>query len=37
MIGPSELKFLGFDGGHPRVVIRKFGEDWSKILPVGLY
>ena len=28
-IGPKELKFLKSDGGHPEVVIRKFGEDWS--------
>ena len=23
--------------GHPRVIIRKFSEDQSKTLPVGLY
>ena len=26
MIGPKEFKFSGFDGDHPGVVIRKFGE-----------
>ena len=38
MIGPKiRLKFEGFDGGYPGVVIRKLGEDWSKTLPVGLF
>ena len=35
MIGPKGLKFSAFDGCHPRVDIRKFCFDWSK-LPVGL-
>ena len=26
-IVPKGLPFSGFDGGHPRVVIRKFSED----------
>ena len=33
-IGPKALKSSGFDGG---VVIRKFGEEWSKILPMQLF
>ena len=37
MIGPKGLKFLGFDGSHPGVVIRKFGEEQSRILHVGLF
>ena len=34
MIGPKTLKLSEFDGDHPGVVIRKFGEDRSKTLPV---
>ena len=34
-IGPKGLNFSQFNGGHPRVVMRKFSEDQSKILPVG--
>ena len=37
MIGPKELKFSGFDGCHPGIVLRKFSEDGSKTLPMGLY
>ena len=36
-IGPTGFKFSGFDGGLPGVVIREFGEDWSKIQPVGQF
>ena len=37
IVGPKGLKFSGFDGGHPVVVIRKFGGDQSKTLPVELF
>ena len=37
MIGPEGLKYTGFNEGHPGVVIRKFGEEQSKTLPVGLF
>ena len=33
----KELKFSGFDGGHPVVVIRKLDGDWSKTLSMGLF
>ena len=36
-IGPKGLNLSGFDGSHPGVVIRKFGKDQSKTLPVGLF
>ena len=29
-IWPKGFKFLGFDGGHPGVVIKKFDENQSK-------
>ena len=35
MIGSKEFKFSVFDEGHPGVVIRKFGKDQNKALPVG--
>ena len=31
---PKGIEFLGFDGCHPGVDIRKFGEELSKTLPV---
>ena len=35
-IGPKGLKFSGFDKGYPGVIIKKFGEDMSKTMPVGV-
>ena len=37
MFEPKGFNFSGFDGGHPGMVIRKFGEDQSKTLPMGLF
>ena len=37
MIGPNGLKFSGFYGSHPGLVIRWFGKSQSKTLPVGLF
>ena len=37
MIGSKGLQFSGFDVGHHGVVIKKFGEDRSKSLPMGLF
>ena len=37
MIGLKGHKFSGFDGGHPGVITRKFGKDWSKTMPEGLF
>ena len=36
-IEPKGLKYTGFNEGHPGLVIRKFGEDQSKTMPVGLF
>ena len=39
-IGLKGLKFSGFngfDGAYPGVIIRKFGEDRIKALPVALF
>ena len=36
-IGPKGLNFSEFDGGHPEVIIRMFGEDWSKPCPWGYF
>ena len=36
MIGLKGLNISGFDGG-PAMVIRKFGKDRSKTLPVELF
>ena len=36
MIGPKGSNFQGLMG-IIGVVIRKFGEDWDKTLPVGLF
>ena len=36
MIMPKGLEFLVYDG-HPVVVIRKSGEDWSKTLPYAIF
>ena len=36
-IGPKGLKYTGFNEGHPGVVLRKFGEDRSKTLPMRLF
>ena len=37
MIETKGLKFSGFDGDHPGMVMRYFGEDRSKTLPVELF
>ena len=37
MIGHKGFKFSEFDGDHHGVVIGKFGEDQSKILPMKLF
>ena len=34
---PKVLKFSGFNGGHPGVVLGKFGEDQNKTLLMGLF
>ena len=31
----AKISFWG--GGHPGVIIRKFGDDWSKTVPEGLF
>ena len=36
-MGPKGLEFSGFDGDYPGVITRKFGEDKSKTLPVGIF
>ena len=36
-IAPEGLKFSRSDGGHPGDVMRKFGEDRGKTLPVELF
>ena len=36
-IGPKGLKYTRFNEGHPWVVIREFGVDQSKTMPVGLF
>ena len=37
MIGPIGLKFSEFNQCHHGVVIRKYGEDQSETLPMGLF
>ena len=37
MIWSKGIKFSGFDSSHIGAVIRKFGEDQSKSLPMGLF
>ena len=37
MLGLTELKFSGGNGGHPVVVYGMFGEDCSKNLSMGLF
>ena len=37
MIGSKGLQFSGFDVGHHGVAIKKFGEDQSKTMLVGLF
>ena len=34
VIGPKVLKFSGFPGVNPGEIIRKFGEDRSKTIPI---
>ena len=37
MIGPKGLKSSGIDEGHPGEIIRKFGNDRIKNMPINLF